>query len=73
MPTSASEYLCPPKYPFDVRLYQVSKYISRQDSSPTSVSNTVPDRFEEMSDLGFLRSQITCSLYVLCCVQLFVL
>ena len=31
-----------------------------------------PDRFEEMSDLGFLRSQITCS-YVLSCVRLFVI
>ena len=31
-----------------------------------------PDRFEEMSDLGFLCSQITCS-YVLFCVQLLVI
>ena len=29
-----------------------------------------PDRFEEISDLGFLRSQITCS-YVICGVRLF--
>ena len=54
---------CPPKYPFDVRFYPVSIHF------PTI---QFPDRFEEMSDLGFLRSQITCS-YVLSCVRLFVI
>ena len=32
-----------------------------------------PYRLEEMPDLRFLRSQITSSLYVLCCVRLFVI